>query len=629
MKWSEMDDDEFLEKVVSFFNAAKDASSDWRTEAKKAFDYRAGNQLSDDERQGMADTEVDVAFNRIDVFVSAITGLETLNRTETRYISRRPGNTPAGMAAAMWDAAARYADDDCDAQTHQSDAFADMVTCGIGVTEDRVDWYSNPDGDLKCEKVDPLCMYWDPASEQKNMSDARIFGRVKMMRAEDIEAQFDKGEDDWEPSTNFFDADDDVATAKEWSNSDPYAVSPGRGAKRPREGTHPVLQIQWCELEDAWQVTMGGAKMPVMSDEDYRVLKANFESILAEHPGVDVPPVQERKIKRQHWHQAFVAGNTVLERGDAPSQAGSTFQFMTGKRDRNAHQWYGQVRAMIDPQDWSNRLYGKILSIMQYNSHGGGYLAEENAFVDPSTAEDTLADYSKITWASEGAITSGKIMQKPAIGYPEGLDRLMLVAADSFINVTAISLELLGLANRNQPGVLENQRKQAGMTVLAWAFDAMRAYRKSRGRVHADMIRNFIADGRLFRIYNPQAGEEQYIPLLRDELALEYDILVEESPKSTNEQERTLAIILQLAPVLERAGIMPPSEILDHLPLPTPLVEKWKQQIEGSAKQQEAEAAKQVAMQKEASEIAKNQAKAALDQAQAQKVAIETMSGVM
>ncbi|NIV38716.1 MAG: hypothetical protein GWN58_57650, partial [Anaerolineae bacterium] len=52
-------------------------------------------------------------------------------------------------------------------------------------------------------------------------------------------------------------------------------------------------------------------------------------------------------------------------------------------------------------------------------------------------------------------------------------------------DVSGANLELLGMADKVQAGVLEAQRKQAGMTILSWAFDSLRAYRRAHGRVLA------------------------------------------------------------------------------------------------------------------------------------------------
>ena len=250
-------------------------------------------------------------------------------------------------------------------------------------------------------------------------------------------------------------------------------------------------------------------------------------------------------------------------------------------------------------------------------------LAEKDAFDSPQQAENDWAHPAKIVWTRQGAIANGKIQQRTPPPYPQGLNNLLQFASQMFTEVTGANVELLGLAEKVQPGVLEAQRKQAGMTILAWAFDALRYYRKRHGRILATYVREFLADGRLIRISGPQG--QQYIPLIRDELALEYDVIVQDSPTSTNERERTFAILMQLMPSLIHMGAMPPPSVLDYMPLPQAMIEEWKQSLNNPQAQQAQDMQKQIAqaaaqadIQETQSKTAKNQAAAQLDQVRAQ-----------
>jgi hypothetical protein len=143
---------------------------------------------------------------------------------------------------------------------------------------------------------------------------------------------------------------------------------------------------------------------------------------------------------------------------------------------------------------------------------------------------------------------------------------------------------MLGMVDRQQAGILEAQRKQAAMTVLAGLFDGLRRYRKEQGRTLAHFIREYLGDGRLVRILGGD-GTERYIPLLKDQLALEFDVVVDEASTSPNKKAEVFGILMQLLPQLERMGVPFPPQLLEYMPLPVAMVDKWKEALQQKAQQ--------------------------------------------
>ncbi len=542
-------DKALLKRVEERYKRCLDHTKDWRTETAKSYSYVAGNQWTEDEKSTLEEQHrAPVVFNKSEVFVGAVTGLEALNRQEVKFLQRRQGQA---SAYELMNAAARYVNDDSDAEDHHSHAFRDLVVCGMGWTETYLQFDTNPDGDLRIERVDPLEMFWDERATQRCLSDARWVMRIKQdLSKEEIEDRWPDA--DIEPSDAFmhepFISPHDATQA--WKYRDDQARRQGKKG-------YTLVQYQWYEIEHVMRVATPGG-MQTISQEEYNRLDNKPRAV---------------KIPKRRYRQAFLSGRTVLEVEDLPTQQGFTLCCMTGKHDRNSNIWFGLMRSLFDPQDWTNKLFSQILHILNSNAKGG-LLAERDAFEDIRQAEDSWARTDAITWARTGAIVAGKIQPKQPPNYPQGMDRLLQLAISMFPEVSGMNLELLGLAEKVQAGVLEAQRKQAGMTVLAWAFDGIRKYRKMHGRVLADYIRQYLSDGRLIRI----GGQEQmqYIPLVRDELAIEYDMIVDEAPSSPNQKERVFAILTQLLPVLVDAGLPVIPEVLEYSPLPQTLVEKWK-----------------------------------------------------
>ena len=58
-----------------------------------------------------------------------------------------------------------------------------------------------------------------------------------------------------------------------------------------------------------------------------------------------------------------------------------------------------------------------------------------------------------------------------------------------------------------------------------------------------------------------------------------YDVIVDEAPTSHNVKERTFGMLMQMLPVLSKLGVPVPPEVVEYMPLPSSLTEKWRGQI--------------------------------------------------
>jgi hypothetical protein len=177
-------------------------------------------------------------------------------------------------------------------------------------------------------------------------------------------------------------------------------------------------------------------------------------------------------------------------------------------------------------------------------------------------------------------------------------------------------MELLGMRDANQPGILEAQRKQAGMTILATLFDSLRRFRKQIGRVRLHYIQNYLSDGRLIRIAK-EDGTTEMIPLVRDQAAGQYEVIVEDAPTSPNSKEQTWATVQQVIPAF-RDLLTPEAVItlLEYSPLPSKLVSAFKEMA--SKPNPEQEMAKEIAAAVEKVKMDRDQAAAEKDRATAE-----------
>lgn len=607
---SSLDRDLIVTTIEADVKRMRQHTGDWRREAKEDFGFYAGKQWSEEDEASLKEMlRPVIVYNRVGPMIDAVTGLEVNNRQETRFIPREMGD--AGVSEVLT-GAAEWVRDEADAEDEETDAFVDALICGMGWTETKISYDEDPDGQIEINRIDALEMYWDTAARKRNLADAKRLARVMDFDEEDFANAWPEWSRELSPSMgadqeNWPD-EGEIFTNDIIGYQEDEADSDENRSKR----YYRVIEYQWFELEDFVRtVNPMTGKIEEVSPKS----AGRLQPRLAE---LGIPMVRQ---KRRKYYRAFVCRRKLLEMMELPTQRGFTYQCITGKRDRNNRVWYGMVKALKDPQRWANKFFSQILHTLNSNAKGG-ILAEQDAFVDPDAAESGWSAPDNIVMMRSGALSgsSPKVMPKPVGAYPQGTDRLMEFSLSAFREVTGLNLEILGQADRMQPGVLEYQRKESAVTILAPLFDSLRRYRKMQGRILLEYIQTYLSDGRLVRILGND-GTQKYVPLVRDEGTATYDIIVDDAPSSPNQKEKVFQILSQLLPVLLKAGMPIPPDVLDYAPLPASLTQKWKEMLQpkdGSGKPSPEEIEAQGKAQKDQSAAQLNMAKAGTEQAKAQ-----------
>jgi len=608
---SQLSDNGAYTRLKEWFCLAESKSREWRKGANDDFGFVAGDQWSAADRKVLEDQRRPViTFNRCLTIAKAVAGMEINSRMDATYLPR--GQRPGAIIQAneVLTAASRWMADQCDAEDEQSEAFQDATICGMGWTEERLDYEEDPDGKYIQQRIDPLEMFWDMEARSKNLVDTRYRFRARKMTFEDARAFAD--------SLGASDVQDDelnAGWASGYETGDPQSVEERRlkksessGARDPKQEV-TIVQAQWWERETYHRVAdpLSGQLLELTDDEleQYKVEAARL--------GFSFDFVTQR---RKVYKQAFLGGVILGGVRPSPIENGFSLNCITGERDHNKGTWFGLTRLMRDPQLWANKWLSQTLHILNTTAKGG-ILAETDAFKDQREAQDTYAQPDAITWVNPGAVANGKIMAKPGAGIPTAYVNLLEFAVSSIRDSVGVNLELLGQRDANQPGILEAHRKQAGMTILATMFDSLRRFRKIVGRNRLFFIQNYLSDDRLIRIAGPDGMKA--VPLTRDATMGLYDVEIEDAPTSPNQREQTWYMISQIMPVFK--NLMTPEAaiaILEYSPLPPKLVNTFKEMAQPKPNP-EAEAAQKLMLAEKQSKIAETQSKAELNQATAAK----------
>ena len=567
-----LDKPELFTRLKGWFAVDWPHWKEWREEAKLDYAMVAGDQWDEDAKRTLKEqNRPPSVFNIIAPMVNSVCGFEVSNRQEVRYIPRQVG---ASGVNEILTSAAKWFRDQSFAEDEESDAFRDNVICGLGWTESRVDFDEDPDGEPAKERIDPLEICADAFCRKPNLADRKRVWRVRKMTRDEAQAMFP----DADPTTlNAGWADGDSGQVAE--DTDPrtrYDRDDDNGDEASCINV-TIVEVQWWEREPFYRYVDGqSGQIGEMAQGEFETLVERLGQIPPEVLAMQgiMPPQKATLQYRKVFRRAFL-GTELLEVREPKIQGHFSYQVMTGYRDRNKGTWHGLVRGMRDPQTWSNKLFSQIMHILN-SSAKGGILAEKDAFENVREAAAEYAKTESITWVNSGTIAGQKIMPKPGAVLPVGHFQMMELAFGIGPKVTGVNLEFLGMAQQNQAGVLEYQRRQAGVTILATLFDSLRKYRKLDGELLLRIIQEYLSDGRLVRIVGKEA--QGYLPLTRDKSLGDYEVIVDDAPSSPNMKERNWEIIKSLMPFLAPAIQKEPSlavALLPYSPLPETIAQDF------------------------------------------------------
>lgn len=559
---------------MNFANLKEWVDQSWKDQGRQRqswgeeFDFVAGHQWTDEERAKMEETErAAIVFNRTAVIISSVVGSEINNRTEVRYIPREIGDAKPNEVVS---AGGEWFRDLANAEDSDSEAFEDLLVCGIGLTETGLDFEADPDGEPFTRRIDPLEFGYDPHARQKGLADARFLYRVISMPRSEAEDRFEGVAAD--------DINADWVTAP--PETEKHVNRAGDQWKGDETGkddnldTVTVVQIQWRERVKSVEY------IDPMTGQKQEMPLADWKKLEKVGP-INTP---NRQRVKWVWHQAFLGRTAILDQNQ-PDPDRSTFNVMTGYWDRKDKRWVGMLRAMRDPQKFANKWLSQTLHILNSNAKGG-VMVEEDAVYNQRQFEESWAAADGVTYLKAGAISGGRIQEKPKAQMPAAFMQLTEFAVTSIRDASGVNMELLGLRDANQPGILEYQRRQSAMTTLARFFDALRFYRKNQGETILNFLRNYIAPtGQLVRLV--KEGQEQYVPLAMEADTRRYDVIVDDAPQAPNEKEKSWQVIQAMLPLLQNAnlGLEDWADILEYSPLPISFAEKVRAKAMQAQKQ--------------------------------------------
>lgn len=563
----QMDDDALYLTFKQLYILDDEHCRPWLDGARKDFDLVAGDQWEKTAVDAMTDANrVPLTFNLSLKFLKHVVGQQVQSRRETIFLPRvvEPGDIQANETLSE---TARWMGDNCDAEDETSEAFEDAATCGMGWSEARMDYeVGDPEGEYVEDQIDPLEMRWDRSARKKNLKDARRVWRVKTMSIDEAKAMF--------PDAEAGDLHAHWAIGLDIGGEAAKSVEERRLKLENSVPLDPksevnIVQVQWKERVCYYRVAHPDTgEESEMSEADYKKLEKNLKRRKKPTKFGMAAAKQYRIVHRQ----AFL-GSKVLAKGECPDPNRFTLQCITGQKHKNKGHWFGLAKVMRDPQMNFNKWMSQALHILNTTAKGG-VIMERGAVKNIREAQRTWASPDAITVVEDDAIQKKKIMAKPGVGLAGPYMQMMEFAERGISQSLGIPLEALAMQDRNQPGILEAQRKQAGMTILATLFDSLKRYEKNKSRTKLHFIQHYLPDNRIIRIVGPDGAKA--VRFIRDEHLGEYDVIVDDAPTSPNQKEATWHMLMQMSQLPMFQATLTPQivvQLLTFCPLPSKIVQ--------------------------------------------------------
>jgi len=553
--------------------ANRRGQSEWAKEAFENFLMYNGYQWPDSDLEKMAsEKRPTVVFNRAAPLIDAIIGDEIAGRKEVKFL---PRTTKDSTIPDVMKSIATWVRNTSAQEASEIDATKDMLITGLGVTSTRMNYEDTEQGQLEVERVNPLDTRYDPNASAKNLTDRQWDARYKIMTKEEVEDSFPDATLEFSNETEY---NVDLRNKEVGRNPATYAMKSQKKKQKGKKGftvwdyqykaserfykvENPFLGMELYEdlLPDLIDTFGEQVKTPQMnlSPDGYEVLKKITKGLQIEMPQA------AKMIKKTVKKLIFIEDSLeILYDGDNAVNR-FTRTFMTGKRDEKDNTWYGIMRPIKDPQLYANKLFSTILYTYMTNSKGG-------VIIEGSNIPD-MAEFRR-EWAKPDGIIRvselDKIKERSKGDVSPAAAEIMKYSIQAISEASGMSTERVATEQRNRSNALANTRIKQSQAIQGEYIDSISTYRVEWGKLLVQFTKDYLSqEDRLIRVTDEDG--EKFINMLKDPLADDYDVVIEEGALSLNQKIETWEILGQMF-----AGQPLPPPLFRYSPLPKSISEE-------------------------------------------------------
>lgn len=542
-------------------------------------DYSAPLQFTDPAGNKKRAT---VKINKVKPYVNAVKGFMVQNRRKAKYTAREIDDVARQQYTTYANALRGFVRDTANADQTETTQDGDMLVCGYGAIETAMTYgegyaTTTPNGEIIKIRLDPELVGWDPGAVQTNLLDARWVCYPKTYTIEEAVGLFERATEENLQEEDIGGDEGYMYFANGGQYNKIKEIDVDWADKERRLCT--VYFYQWFEVEKFYRCDNPLGKFT--TPEALDVAKAELLRIASEiedntgvyrfNPEAAILSFDAKTKKameasfgefvevfpfnRKVYYTAVLSGDHVFTSYRSLCQDGFSVKFKTGDYDPKNKMWVGMVQSMREPVLYYNKALTELMVIIGANSKGG-WLVEEGSVADIRKFEQRIAKTDAVLEVREGALQKGQIQPKAKALVPSGIENVITLCDNSVSDVTGIDKTFLGSSeNKQETALLQRRRVQQVVSTLACYFDAISLYQKLDAKSDLSFLRVFAEnnDGSIFRALAPD-GKEQIMQISVDQLAEDYDVVIQEAPQSQDEKQEYATMVQLIGDRLLSAG---------------------------------------------------------------------------
>ncbi|HPV97913.1 MAG TPA: portal protein [Spirochaetota bacterium] len=468
-------------KILEMWKVADNEWDDWRTRAKKAYDFYLGDQWDPAVRDQLRlESRPALTFNKIKPIIRNLSGYQRQNRQDLKVVARKGAN---GTVAEFLTEICKYIYDVSLADWQLSQVFIDGIIGGKGWVMADIDYEKDPlNGDIVIRRENPFMIHEDPFATQYDLSDANFIFRSYWDDINNLQLIFPKVKDiALLPSMSMSDRE------KIGIETDDY-VSPSNSG-----GSFEEIAKYRYKVRDCWYRQYEKKRILIdintLEAEDASGKSVEFlQNLVNQYPHLRAV---ERVIPKLCL-TTFV-GNIILQEVENPfGPAIRDFPFVRYCDEHiYAHKNIirGEVDDLIDPQQELNKRRSQALHHLN-SSANSGFITEEDA-MPPGELRKLETMGSKpgvVVIAYPGK--KDRIEKIRPNELSQGHIQLEKLSEDDLKKISGVNADLLGYpSERAESGVAMDLRRKHGLMTTEQLFDNFEYSQRLLGQKLVDFIR--------------------------------------------------------------------------------------------------------------------------------------------